>query len=95
MIGGTESPSKRLKQAEKFKNLRAFWSGGREGVVEHGKGYSANSTHIIKEHHPTGKTDTGNLTCNNSDNLDDDMGLEGKNESERHTNQLRRRGTGE
>ena len=98
LIGGTESPSKRLKQAEKFKNLRAFWSGGREGVVEHGNGYPANvenSTHIIKEHHPTGKTDTGNLTCSNSDNLDDDMGLEGNYESERHTNQLRRRGTGE
>ena len=58
--------------------------------MEHGKGYPVNVTnsrHIIKDHHPTGKTDTGNLTCNNSDNLDDDMVLEGKNESERHTNQ--------
>ena len=35
----------------------------------------------VKEHHPTGKTDTGNLACNNSDNLDEDMGLEGKNET--------------
>ena len=54
LFGGTESPNKRLKKAEKFKNLRSFWSGGREGVVKHGKGYPenvTNITHIIKEHH--------------------------------------------
>ena len=31
MFGGTEIPSKRKKQAEKFKNLKAFWTVGGEG----------------------------------------------------------------
>ena len=34
LFGGKDSPSKRVKHAEQFKNVSAFWSGGGDEVAE-------------------------------------------------------------
>ena len=81
-LGGIDSPSKRVKHAEQFKNLRAFWGGWGDEVAESGR----KQAQILHTVFVSTTTRTGPMmsdaSLNFSNNFESDMGLMKERESE-------------